>query len=49
MGADVRRRSVGERVVVCSFFGCGQCWYCQNDPWSLCDNANTIPGLTELA
>ncbi|MGV9281822.1 zinc-dependent alcohol dehydrogenase [Streptomyces sp. NPDC003730] len=48
VGADVRRRSVGERVVVCSFFGCGQCWYCQNDLWSLCDNANTNPGLTEL-
>ncbi|MFD4653207.1 hypothetical protein ACWGNN_39875 [Streptomyces sp. NPDC055817] len=29
---------------MCSFFGCGQCWYCQNDLWSLCDNANTNPG-----
>ncbi|MGV9531961.1 alcohol dehydrogenase catalytic domain-containing protein, partial [Streptomyces cellulosae] len=48
VGSDVHRRSVGERVVVCSFFGCGQCWYCQNDLWSLCDNANTNPGLTEL-
>ncbi|WP_432160102.1 zinc-dependent alcohol dehydrogenase [Streptomyces sp. NRRL F-5630] len=49
VGPDVRRRSVGERVVVCSFFGCGQCWYCQNGLWSLCDNANTNPGLTEFA
>lgn len=49
VGSEVRQRSVGERVVVCSFFGCGQCWYCQNDLWSLCDNANTNPGLSELA
>jgi threonine dehydrogenase-like Zn-dependent dehydrogenase len=40
VGPGVRRRKVGERVVVCSFIGCGRCWYCAHDLWSLCDNTN---------
>ncbi|MEU5274683.1 zinc-dependent alcohol dehydrogenase [Streptomyces hygroscopicus] len=44
-GPQVRRHAVGDRVVVCSFVGCGRCWYCANDLWSLCDNTNTNPGL----
>ncbi|MEU0896600.1 alcohol dehydrogenase catalytic domain-containing protein [Streptomyces massasporeus] len=31
----VRKHKVGDRVVVCSFVGCGRCWYCANDLWSL--------------
>jgi threonine dehydrogenase-like Zn-dependent dehydrogenase len=46
VGPGVRRRRVGERVVVCPFVGCGRCWYCTHDLWSLCDNTN--PGW-ELA
>ncbi|MCW2948250.1 MAG: Alcohol dehydrogenase GroES domain protein [Actinoallomurus sp.] len=41
VGSGVRRRKVGDRVVVCSFIGCGRCWYCTHDLWSLCDNTNT--------
>jgi threonine dehydrogenase-like Zn-dependent dehydrogenase len=41
VGPAVRRRKVGDRVVVCSFIGCGRCWYCTHDLWSLCDNTNT--------
>jgi threonine dehydrogenase-like Zn-dependent dehydrogenase len=40
VGPGVRRRRVGERVVVCPFVGCGRCWYCTHDLWSLCDNTN---------
>jgi threonine dehydrogenase-like Zn-dependent dehydrogenase len=40
VGPGVRRRKVGERVVVCSLIGCGRCWYCTHDLWSLCDNSN---------
>jgi threonine dehydrogenase-like Zn-dependent dehydrogenase len=40
VGRGVRRRKIGERVVVCSFIGCGRCWYCTHDLWSLCDNGN---------
>ncbi|SEG81970.1 Threonine dehydrogenase [Thermomonospora echinospora] len=39
-GPGVRHRRVGDRVVVCSFIGCGRCWYCTHDQWSLCDNSN---------
>lgn len=45
VGPSVRRHKVGDRVVVASFIGCGRCWYCHNDLWSLCDNTNTNPGI----
>jgi threonine dehydrogenase-like Zn-dependent dehydrogenase len=35
-------------VVVCSFIGCGRCWYCAHDLWSLCDNSNTNSGLAQM-
>lgn len=43
MGSQVRRHRVGDRVVVCSFIGCGRCWNCEHDLWSLCDNSNPNP------
>jgi threonine dehydrogenase-like Zn-dependent dehydrogenase len=45
VGPQVRRHKPGDRVVVCSFIGCGRCWYCVNDLWSLCDNGNTNSGI----
>src|SRR5579885_1604699 len=39
-GRDVRKIKKGDRVVVPSFICCGQCWYCKNQLWSLCDNTN---------
>ena len=47
VGPEVRNHKVGDRVVVCSFISCGQCWYCRNQLWSLCDNGNPNPALTE--
>jgi threonine dehydrogenase-like Zn-dependent dehydrogenase len=49
VGAAVRRHKVGDRVVVASFIGCGRCWYCAHDLWSLCDNSNTNPGIASMA
>ena len=40
VGPEVKKIKQGDRVVVPSFIGCGQCWYCQHDLWSLCDNTN---------
>ncbi|UPM45108.1 zinc-dependent alcohol dehydrogenase [Halocatena salina] len=40
VGSEVRSVAVGDRVVVPSFIGCGNCGYCQQDLWSLCDNTN---------
>ena len=31
----------------CSFSSCGQCWYCKQELWSLCDNGNPNPAITE--
>ena len=39
-GAEVRNVRVGQRVVVPSFIGCGSCWWCQHEQYSLCDNTN---------
>ena len=46
-GPAVRERKVGDRVVVASFVSCGSCWYCRNELYSLCDNGNPKPGVTE--
>ena len=40
VGKEVDNLKIGDRVVVPSTIGCGQCNYCQRDMWSLCDNSN---------
>ncbi len=47
VGPDVRRHRVGDRVVVSSFIACGKCWFCSQQLFSLCDNGNTNPAVTE--
>ena len=47
VGPGVRDRRVGDRVVVNSFIACGNCWYCRQELYSLCDNGNPDPGITE--
>jgi threonine dehydrogenase-like Zn-dependent dehydrogenase len=49
LGAEVKQLRRGDRVVVPSVICCGDCWYCQNDLWSLCDNTNPNAELQELA
>jgi threonine dehydrogenase-like Zn-dependent dehydrogenase len=46
-GSGVTKHQVGDRVVVCSFISCGRCYYCLHELYSLCDNGNPNPGLTE--
>ncbi|WP_405147573.1 glutathione-dependent formaldehyde dehydrogenase [Sphaerisporangium sp. NBC_01403] len=48
VGSEVRRHRVGDRVVVCSVIGCGRCWHCEHDMWSLCENSNPKPGITDM-
>jgi threonine dehydrogenase-like Zn-dependent dehydrogenase len=47
VGPGVRKHRVGDRVVVSSFIACGRCWYCHREQYSLCDNTNTNPAITE--
>jgi threonine dehydrogenase-like Zn-dependent dehydrogenase len=47
VGPGVRNHKAGDRVVVCSFVSCGRCWYCEQKLFSLCDNGNPNPAITE--
>jgi threonine dehydrogenase-like Zn-dependent dehydrogenase len=47
VGPEVKRVKRGDRVVVPSFIVCGNCWYCQHDLYSLCDNTNPKAELQE--
>ncbi len=47
IGNEVKKLKKGDRVVVSSMIGCGQCWYCQQQMWSLCDNSNPKASIQE--
>lgn len=40
VGNAVEKLAVGDRVVVPFTIACGNCFFCQKDLWSLCDNTN---------
>ncbi|CAG0977832.1 S-(hydroxymethyl)glutathione dehydrogenase / alcohol dehydrogenase [Anaerolineae bacterium] len=47
VGTQVKNLRPGDRVVVSSIIGCGQCFYCQQTLWSLCDNTNPNAEMAE--
>jgi threonine dehydrogenase-like Zn-dependent dehydrogenase len=47
VGAEVKNLGVGDRVIVPFPIACGQCWFCQNDLWSACDNTNPNAWMIE--
>ena len=47
VGNAVKKLKVGDRVVVPFPIACGQCWFCQHELWSLCDNSNPKAALAE--
>lgn len=47
VGAGVKKLKRGDRVVVGSILGCGECEYCQGQSWSLCDNSNPNAAMVE--
>jgi threonine dehydrogenase-like Zn-dependent dehydrogenase len=46
-GVDKSKINVGDRVVVPFTIACGNCWFCQQKLWSLCDNTNPNAWLAE--
>jgi threonine dehydrogenase-like Zn-dependent dehydrogenase len=46
-GSAVKNLQPGDRVVVPFTICCGQCFYCQKQLWSLCDNSNPNAWLAE--
>lgn len=49
VGSEVKSMKKGDRVVVGSIIGCGDCYFCQHDHWSLCDNSNPNAAILEKA
>ena len=49
VGKEVYNLAPGDRVAVPSPISCGQCWYCKQGLWSLCDNTNPNAWMMEKA
>ena len=47
VGSEVQKRKIGDRVVVPFTIACGQCFYCKQELWSLCDNSNPNAQIAE--
>jgi threonine dehydrogenase-like Zn-dependent dehydrogenase len=47
VGPAVKNLNVGDRVVVPFNIACGQCFFCQRELWSLCDNSNPNTWMAE--
>ena len=47
VGPAMTNLQPGDRVVVPSFIGCGQCFSCRREMWSLCDNSNPNAWMAE--
>ena len=47
IGSEVKKLKKGDRVVVSSMVGCGHCFYCTQQMWSLCDNSNPNAWMQE--
>lgn len=40
IGSEVKTLKTGDRVVIPFTISCGDCWFCQRELFSLCDNSN---------
>ncbi len=47
VGNEVKKLKKGDRVVVPFTISCGQCFFCQKELWSLCDNSNPNAAMAE--
>ncbi len=47
LGSEVKNLAIGDKVVVPFTIACGNCFFCQRDIWSACDNSNPTPGTAE--
>ncbi|MEP7212444.1 MAG: zinc-dependent alcohol dehydrogenase [Acidobacteriota bacterium] len=47
VGSGITNLTKGDRVVVPFTISCGNCFYCQKQLWSLCDNSNPNPEMLE--
>jgi threonine dehydrogenase-like Zn-dependent dehydrogenase len=47
IGPDVKNLKIGDRVVVPFTIACGNCFFCKEQLWSLCDNSNPNAWVAE--
>ena len=47
VGPDVKNREVGDRVVVSFPISCGNCFFCQQEMYTLCENSNPNAWMAE--
>ncbi|MDQ3820655.1 MAG: glutathione-dependent formaldehyde dehydrogenase [Acidobacteriota bacterium] len=47
VGPEVKNRKVGDRVVVSFPISCGNCFYCKQEMYSLCENSNPNAWMAE--
>ena len=47
VGKDISNLQKGDRVVVPFTIACGNCFFCEREIWSACDNSNPTPGTAE--
>ncbi len=47
VGSENKALKVGDRVVVPFTIACGNCFFCQKELWSLCDNSNPKAWIAE--
>ncbi|OKH39668.1 glutathione-dependent formaldehyde dehydrogenase [[Phormidium ambiguum] IAM M-71] len=47
LGSEVKNVKIGDRVVVPFTISCGNCFFCNRDLWSLCDNSNPNAWIAE--
>ncbi|MCA1633554.1 MAG: glutathione-dependent formaldehyde dehydrogenase [Acidobacteria bacterium] len=49
VGKDVKNLKVGDRVVVPFTISCGECFFCEREMYSLCDNSNPNAAIARAA
>ncbi|HBG27515.1 MAG TPA: glutathione-dependent formaldehyde dehydrogenase [Phycisphaerales bacterium] len=47
IGNSVTKLKIGDKVVVPFPISCGECFFCKNELWSLCDNSNPNKEMAE--
>ena len=47
VGRSVNNLRKGDRVIVPFPIACGQCYYCRNEMWAVCDNSNPNASISE--
>ncbi|HVE50262.1 MAG TPA: zinc-dependent alcohol dehydrogenase [Casimicrobiaceae bacterium] len=47
VGSAVKNLRIGDRVVVPFTISCGNCWFCEREEYSLCENSNPNAAMSE--